>query len=1665
MPQEGLTLVNLLSALVILAGTTNLLKKGCADMFVRTDPGISVERLAEAVRSVGKVESRVKGTRIFLVQLNSGVDEDKVRDNLEHISGVHPLEPSEEPFDMSSVRSLDRKIAHMEQDDVEIGQSDESKKTGRRADEVDYLKAYRYFISQRAFPNDSVNWSALAPARDHVSKMRPTVIGGRSQSGSRPSLANIWQFLGPSILAPPYLQYYGPGAVTGRVNAVAYDPSNSNTLYAGGAQGGIWKSIDAGATWSWLSSSWPMLGVNCIVVDPRDSATIYVGLGDYHGEIGGCYGIMKTTDGGSTWAEISSQTTGKVGVARILLDPTNDQILIAGTGDVGSIKTAKYGSLYRSVDGGKTWSPLSVGGNTCTWPALAASAPSGSSVRFYAVAGGLGPAGNGNSRCYKSDDHGATWQALPSPVVTDGTFHWAYSVATSPTNSKNVYVLDSEHQPQKEALFTSANQGATWKNVSANLPLGPFDQSTGGYYNWSQCWYDYDLECGSRAVGSSAEDVLYLGEIDITESVDGGNSWISIGGPVYDAKNAVTHSDQHCLAVCPTNPDHLLIGNDGGIYSVVRSSTSNQSTVTSLNANLGLTMFYKIACDPMNPDVLLGGTQDNATPLSSGADLTWWSVVGGDGGGCAINQTNSHIQYATVDGFHIYRTSDSWLLGQTDISPADLSTTYANLLASQNLPFVTPISLAPQNQSLLYTATNYLWRWDDAAQTWTPDLGGTDLTNGVNGATVRAISIAPTDLNRIYTGSSDGALYMSTSEGTSWVKLNAESTNLPLASITSILVNPANESDILVGLSGTGLGSGHLWRCSNTQATVPSFTAVSGTGLGALPDVSLNAITLDAFYPSTTWWVGTDMGVFETTDSGASWSNASAPLGLPNVIIDDLVTVPGTGYLNAGTYGRGIWSLLNSGTNLSAFTLSPIGIFTGGTATGTVTMSAPAPLGGVSVALSSSIPATVQVPPSVFIAEGSTTNTFTLTGTLGPNGPYYSTISATYNGTTLTQNLVVYPLQISRLDLTPNYVTGGASATGTVVLPVPALPGGSVVTLGSNTPSAIVPPTVTVPAGALTASFTVTTVPVSVATDASITATLGYTASTGLSINPPGPSSLTVSPQIVVSGTTSIGTVTLNGVSPPGGQVVYLSSNSATAVPPVTVTVPAGATSASFSITTAAVAASTAVTITANASELSATAILTVVPGELANLSLSPASVVGGVSSTGTITLSTPAPTGGVTISLSSSASTAVPPGSDTVPAGGSTATFEVTTDAVSTAVSATITATLGSTTATASLAITPVSVSGLVVAPSTVAGGNMAVGTVSLNGPAATGGVAVNLASSNSDARCPSSVFVAAGSTSATFGVSTSQVASAVTITITATQGGNNVSANLVVNPVGLVSISVVGPILGGKSTTGVVTLDGEAPKGGIRVKLSSNSKFAKPPASVLVPSAATSVGFTVSTSAVGAVTNAVLSGSQGANAATSTLTIDPPVLSSFSFSPAAVVGSKSSTGSLTLSSPAPAGGILVLLSSDQSCATVPASVKVPGGAVHASFLVKTTAVGAQTVAIVSASLNGQVLPANLTINPPILTGFSLSPTSVIGGKEVNGMVTLGTVAPSGGTVVALTSGSDLAAAPTTVTVQAGQTKATLKVVTMPVKAGVTVTLTASLGSVVKTAKLQIQK
>jgi hypothetical protein len=307
-------------------------------------------------------------------------------------------------------------------------------------------------------------------------------------------------------------------------------------------------------------------------------------------------------------------------------------------------------------------------------------------------------------------------------------------------------------------------------------------------------------------------------------------------------------------------------------------------------------------------------------------------------------------------------------------------------------------------------------------------------------------------------------------------------------------------------------------------------------------------------------------------------------------------------------------------------------------------------------------------------------------------------------------------------------------------------------------------------------------------------------------------SSLTLSPATVVGGSqSSTGTVTLSAAAPSGGaQVALSSSDTTTAQVPSSVTVPAGATSATFTVTTSAVATSTSVTISASFGGVTQTASLTVTPQPppsptLASLTVSPATVVGGSqSSTGTVTLSAAAPSGGAQVALSSSDTAAAQvPSSVTIPAGSTWATFTVTTSAVATSTWVTISASFGGVTQTASLTVTPPppppppSLTSLTLNPSSVIGGPIvgaSTGTVTLSAPAPSGGAQVALSSSNSGvANVPSSVFVSAGSTKASFGVNTSIVLSSTNVTISASYNGTTKQANLAVNA----PLSLVPPLL----------------------------------------------------------------------------------------------------------------------------------------------------------------------------------------------------------------------------------------------------------------------------
>ena len=468
----------------------------------------------------------------------------------------------------------------------------------------------------------------------------------------------------------------------------------------------------------------------------------------------------------------------------------------------------------------------------------------------------------------------------------------------------------------------------------------------------------------------------------------------------------------------------------------------------------------------------------------------------------------------------------------------------------------------------------------------------------------------------------------------------------------------------------------------------------------------------------------------------------------------------------------------------------------------------------------------------------------------------------------------------------------------------------------------------------------------------------------------------------------------------------------------------------------------------------------------LTSLSVNPTTVIGGSGSTGTVTLSGPAPTGGATVTLSSSNTAAAQTPSTVVVASGNTsASFGITTTAVSANTSLTITGSFGGIQKT-TLTVTPASVNltSVTLIPASVQGGTGSTGTATISGPAPAGGVVIALASDNSAAVVPASVTVAAGVTTASFGVTTNPVASSTVANISGTYGAT-LSAALTVTPPSLTSVTVnPTSLIGGNSSTGTVTLSGAAPAGGLAVTLSSsNTSVAQVPTSVTVAAGTVTATFTATTSAVAAISTVNVSGTYGGIQAGATLTVNPATLSALSLNPTSVVGGTNSTGTVTLTGRAPTGGVSVALqSSNTTVATVPATVTVSAGSTSATFVITTYAIASNNSVTIAGTL-GASQTATLAVNAATLSSITRSPTSVVGGNNSTGTVTLNGAAPIGGATVTLQSSNTAAAkVPASVTIAAGSTSTTFTITTSPVTSSTSVTISGTYG-VTRTTTLTV--
>ena len=641
--------------------------------------------------------------------------------------------------------------------------------------------------------------------------------------------------------------------------------------------------------------------------------------------------------------------------------------------------------------------------------------------------------------------------------------------------------------------------------------------------------------------------------------------------------------------------------------------------------------------------------------------------------------------------------------------------------------------------------------------------------------------------------------------------------------------------------------------------------------------------------------------------------------------------------------------------------------------------------------------------------------------------------------------------QLASIRLARTYTVGGQSLLATVSLTA-ASSTPSIIALSSDNPNLVVPASITIEPGQTSKTFSIDTKPVGTYTQTTVSATFGtQLRSAQLDILPPS-ARISVTPRTVIGGEVVTLLVTLDGPAPAGGTMVTIESDNTSVLPvPATITVPEGQVSASIQITSIPTQVRSVIAVTASTPAQSSVTTVLVDAPRPTSLTLTPTSVSGGSSFTGRVTLQQPAPAGGLVVSISSSDSTASVPANVAIEAGKTTTTFAGTTSAVAATKNVIITASLGENTVKDTLRVIQPGIKALFLLPSTVTGGSGSQLTVSLDAPAPVGGWLVNLTSSDTNATFVPTATIPAGQTAINVPITTKSVLTRTAVMLTATDLSGSQKTTLVMEPVvGLLLRLSSSSIAGGNTVSLTVDLAEAAPKTGATVALTADSSALVVPASIKVLAGSKTATVVVKSLAVAVDTTVRIAGTVKGFTDRAELYITAPRPQSVTFTPAAVLGGKTSTGTVKLTGLAPVGGLVVLVTSDNAAATVPATVIVPAGKNLATFVVTTKAVTGRTQVSISAAANGTTISQQFAVQTLTVQSVVLKPLTVVGGIQSSGTVTLNGVAPSGGLQVDLTSSMPGVSVPNKVFVPAGKNSVTFTISTEPVGTNVEVTLSA---------------
>lgn len=712
----------------------------------------------------------------------------------------------------------------------------------------------------------------------------------------------------------------GPSNIGGRTRALLIHPTTPSIMYAAGVAGGVWKSTNAGASWTPLTDlGLPNLAVTNLVFDPTNPNTIYAGTGEgfFNSDATRGAGVFKSTDAGANWTQLAATATSDFYyVNKLVASPTNGQRLYAAT------RTG----LFRSVDGGTSWAKIkdATAVNGCTDIAIQPN---------RAIAYAFGSCGTfATDGIYRFLDNNNA--VTPSLVFTTANMGRT-SLAISRSNPAVIYAMASAISGSfGNALLgvyrsTATGASGTWTTQVTTAGTPPAE-TTAAYQNMlllqnpvyaytacvgssrqvlGQGWYDNVL-----AVDPTNSNVVYAGGIDLFRSDDGGANWGIMSYWYYPSNDAhYAHADNHVFAFHPqyngTSNQTLYVGSDGGLFrtdnaraatasgfpdgnSTPAACSNNTGSVTWVNLNNGynVTQFMHGLPYP-DGNTYFGGTQDNGT--LRGVALPWSSIAGGDGGWVAVDPGNTNVLFQEFTRLSLRKSTNgggSFTNSFTGIS-------------GDTFPFYTVYRMDPGNSQRMWIGGTSMWRSVNQAASWT--RGSPTITSG----SITAMAISSADSNYVLAGAASGrtsytstGLTSTSSTGwtngfsftngggrVSWLEWQPGSTSVAYATSSTFGATAA----------ATGLPA-HVLKTTNGGA---SWTAIDGIAPNKIPDIPVWTI---AVHPgdNNRLYVGTDLGVFTTVDGGLNWYKEVT--GFANVPVFAL-SFDSSGRLYAFTHGRGAW--------------------------------------------------------------------------------------------------------------------------------------------------------------------------------------------------------------------------------------------------------------------------------------------------------------------------------------------------------------------------------------------------------------------------------------------------------------------------------------------------------------------------------------------------------------------------------------------------------------------------------------------------------------------------------------------------------------------------------------------------------------------------------------